>query len=525
MPHIDATTGLFLVFLISSVLLYLLGRFEIPFIVSLIIAGLILGQFGLLGENEIFREIADFGVMLMLFFVGVEFSIRTLWSYRKEVAIIGVGQIVLTFLPSFALLAYIFNDVRVSFILSSVITMSSTIAILSLVEKKSAIGIRYGRISFLVALIQDITSIIILVILSLITTRTDISSNLFLGLLVFTLYSVALYYFTKTKFADVLIVRDRYLIVFLAIVISFGSAVVAKLCGLSPFLGAFVAGMIISDSFFGRQIASEVLPIKEIFVGFFFIYIGSTIKIELLVQNILSTILVSVAVMFFKFLVMFLLLLFRKESIEHNLRASVLLSNMGEFGLLILSLSLSSKIITETTFIIFSSAIVISIVITSFMFHLMDKISNRVPILRIGKVGYSLGDFEVVIVGFGPVGKRVAEVLNTMNISNIILEMNSDTVRKHKNEFNIHFGDAKRENILRWAGIEKAKLLVITAPILNEALFISEKARAINPNIDILARVKFISEVEILKQNNILNVVCDETSALESLIKLLSQKV
>ncbi|MCX8097239.1 MAG: cation:proton antiporter, partial [Spirochaetes bacterium] len=311
----------------------------------------------------------------------------------------------------------------------------------------------------------------------------------------------------------------------LAIVISFGSAVVAKLCGLSPFLGAFVAGMIISDSFFGRQIASEVLPIKEIFVGFFFIYIGSTIKIELLVQNILSTILVSVAVMFFKFLVMFLLLLFRKESIEHNLRASVLLSNMGEFGLLILSLSLSSKIITETTFIIFSSAIVISIVITSFMFHLMDKISNRVPILRIGKVGYSLGDFEVVIVGFGPVGKRVAEVLNTMNISNIILEMNSDTVRKHKNEFNIHFGDAKRENILRWAGIEKAKLLVITAPILNEALFISEKARAINPNIDILARVKFISEVEILKQNNILNVVCDETSALESLIKLLSQKV
>lgn len=528
MISIDVSTGLFLVFLISAILLYTLGRFNIPFIVSLIIAGIILNQIGVFraSETKVFEEISDFGIMLMLFFVGVEFSLRMLWNYKIDALKIGGGQIIFSFLPIFLLVMILFKDYKLAFIIATVITMSSTAVIVSIIEKKGEIGTRYGRISFLVSLVQDIVSIVILVVLPFLFGSYVGVSNFIFGVLVFVGYMFALFYFTKTRFAELLVVRDRYLIVFLAIVISFGSGIIAKFCGLSPFLGSFLAGIVISESFFGRQIASEVLPIKEIFVGFFFIYVGALINLNLLFSNLLMILGITVGVVVFKFIVVFILLNLNKESIEHNIRASVLISNMSEFSLLILSLGIVNNVINEELFVLFSSSVVLSMVLVSLIFKSLDKLEYRFSFLKVRKrISQALGEFDVIIVGFGPVGKKLVESLKDANISHIVLEMNSETVRKYKDQFNIHFGDAKRENILRWAGISSAKLLVITAPILNESLFISEKARALNPNISVIARVKFTSEVEILKNNGVYDVICDEISAGDSLIDLVSEKI
>ncbi|MEN2998287.1 MAG: cation:proton antiporter [Brevinematia bacterium] len=526
MPQIDIVTGLFVVFLTSAILLYALGRFEIPFIVSLITAGVILGHFGVIGENQVFKEISDLGIMLMLFFVGVEFSLRTLWNYKKDALIIGLGQIFLSGIPVFVLTFALFGNHKIAFIISTVVAISSTAVIVSLIEKKGAIGTRYGRTSFLVALVQDLVTVVVLIILPFLVGGEELKVDIVWGSLVFVGYTIALYYFTKTKFAEVLVIRDRYLVVFLAVLVSFGSGVVAKFCGLSPFLGAFLGGMIISESFFGRHIASEVLPIKEIFVGFFFIYAGALIKLSSFMANFLTILWVTLTLILFKFIVMFLILIATRESMEHNFRASVLVGNLGEFGLLILSIGLSERVIDERLFVVLSSSIVFSMVISSLLFRLIDKLEYRLPILRLRKrAKRSLGEFDVIIVGFGPVGKKLSEVLRSMNISHVILEMNSETVRKYRDSFNIHFGDAKRENILRWVGTESAKLLVITPPSLDEALFISEKARTLNPNIEIIARVRFSSEMDALKDKGIRNVICDEVSVFDSITGAVLQKV
>lgn len=523
--HVDIVTGLFVVFFLSAFLLYVLGRLEIPFIVSLIVAGIILREVGIIGENEIFREISELGVMLMLFFAGVEFSSKTLWSYRREAVTIGLGQILFSSVPVFVVTFLVTGDYKLSFVISFVIAMSSTAVILSLVEKKGAIGVRYGRISFLVALVQDIVSIVVFVILPFFLGRT-LESRVFIGGLVFVLYVIALYYFTKTKFAEVLVVRDRYLIVFLAVVISFGSGVVAKLCGLSPFLGAFLAGVIISESFFGRQIASEVLPIKEIFVGFFFVYTGALIKLDLFVSSFLTILTVTAGVMVFKFLVMFLLLLLNRETLEHSIRSSVLIGNLGEFGLVILSVGLSGGVVSERLFVIFSSSVVFSMALSSILFKSFERFERFFHFLRVRKKAKrSLGEFDVIIVGFGPVGRELALALKRNEISHVILEINSETVRKYGDSFNIQFGDAKRESILRWVGIEDAKLLVVTAPVLSEVLFISEKARALNPSIGVVARVKFLSEVEVLRENGVYDVVCDEVSVSNLVIDLVMRRL
>ncbi|MGC8964533.1 MAG: cation:proton antiporter [Brevinematia bacterium] len=517
MPVIDTTTGLFLVFLISTILLYLLGRVNISFIVSLILSGIILGQFSLIYENEIFKEIADFGLIFMLFFVGVEFSLRILWNYRKEAIFLGVGQILFTFIVFFLISYLVFLDWKISFIISSVFTISSTAMIISIVEKKGVIGVRYGRISFLVALIQDIFSIIILVLLPFIVDNSGgLNTNLILGIFVFILYFYLLYRFTKTKFSEMLVVRDRYLLVFLAILISFGSAFVAKVCGLSPFLGAFLAGMIISESSFGRQVASEIFPIKEIFIGFFFIYIGALVNLKIFFENILIILGLTAGVIILKFGIMFLISLLKREPIEHSIKSSSLLSNVGEFGLLILSIALSTNILDVKIFSIFVGVIVFSIAIGPFLFSFSEYLERKFPFLRIRKINRNvLGEFDVLVVGYGPIGRKVVKILNDHNISNVILEMNYETVSKFDKLVNIHFGDAKRESILRWCGLEKAKLLVITVPIVDEVIYIAEKAKSINPDIIILARVRFESQITLLKDIGIQYVLCDETSVAE----------
>ncbi len=521
---LDIVTGIFIVFLVSSVLLYFFGKFKIPSIVSLIVTGIVLGKIGILKENYLFEEISNLGMMLLLFFIGVEFSFRILLKYRKEAIFGGLGQIFFTLLPVF-LLSLVFFDYKVAFIISVVVTMSSTAVIAGIVEYKGSLNVTYGRISFLISLVQDVIGILVLAFLPFITGSKVFDTKVLIGILVFTVYVVALFYFTKTKFSEALALRDRYLLVFLAIVLSFGSGVVSRLCGLSHLLGAFIAGIIVSETLFGRQIASEILPIKEIFVGFFFVYVGTLLDINLFISNLTTILYVTFAILVFKFVVSFLVLFFMKVSLENNIRSSVLITSIGEYGLLILSVGLADKILSDKMFVILSSSLLFSMVTIPLIFELLDNIESKFSFLRTkGIEDKKLKKFDVIVVGFGPVGKKLVDFLESSSISYVVLEMNPETVKKYEKNYNIRFGDAKKENILKWAGVESSKLIVITPPILREALFISEKAKSINPNVNIIARVKFLSEVDKLVEIGV-DVVCDEVEVSDFIIQSVVDKL
>jgi monovalent cation:H+ antiporter-2, CPA2 family len=292
MLHLDIISGVFLVFLISSILLYVFTKANISFIVALISSGVMLGQLGIMENNVIFYEMSNLGLVLLLFFIGVEFSLSTLLREKGDI-VIGVLQVVITFLLFYLFAFLIFKNHILAFLIGSTLTFSSTIVIVSVIEKFGSFGFRYARIAFVTSLIQDIFSIIVLTILPLFLEGGVNVSSLVIGIVIFVVYNLILYYFTKSKFADILATRDRYLLVFLAIVISFGSATISRFLGLSPFLGAFVAGMIIADSFFGRQIASEIFSLKEIFIGFFFIYVGALINLNVLVGKLVTNYFVS----------------------------------------------------------------------------------------------------------------------------------------------------------------------------------------------------------------------------------------
>jgi CPA2 family monovalent cation:H+ antiporter-2 len=518
MLHLDVVSGVFLVFFISSILLYVFTRANISFIVALISSGVILGKLGIIENNVVFYEMSNLGLVLLLFFIGVEFSFSTLLREKGDI-VIGVLQVVITFLLLYLFAFLIFKNHILAFLIGSTLTFSSTIVIGSVIEKSGSFGFRYARIAFVTSLIQDIFSIIVLTILPLFLEGGVNVSSLVIGIVVFVVYNLILYYFTKSKFADILAIRDRYLLVFLAIVISFGSATISRFLELSPFLGAFVAGMIIADSFFGRQIASEIFSLKEIFIGFFFIYVGALINLNVLVDKLSLILLLVLAIVLVKMLVVFLINIFSKVPVSHNLKSSILLSNVSEFGFLILSLSIGKGVINDELFSIISTSIVLSMISTPLLIELTKVIDKKVlgKLREKSKVEEEMV-VDVIIVGFGPVGQEVSRVLNDLKVSYIVLETNINTVRKFREQgVNIHFGDAKNEHILKWAGIKNAKIIVITVPDIGETTFIMEKARILNENIRVIARVRFLSEVEKLKSKGVERIICDESETAKSI--------
>jgi intracellular sulfur oxidation DsrE/DsrF family protein len=218
-------------------------------------------------------------------------------------------------------------------------------------------------------------------------------------------------------------------------------------------------------------------------------------------------------------LVVFLINIFSKVPVSHNLKSSVLLSNVGEFGFLILSLSIGKGVINDELFSIISISIVLSMISTPLLIELTKVIDKKVlgKLREKSKVEEEMV-VDVIIVGFGPVGQEVSRVLNDLKVSYIVLETNINTVRKFREQgVNINFGDAKNEHILKWARIKNAKIIVITVPDIGETTFIMEKARILNENIRVIARVRFLSEVEKLKSKGVERIICDESETAKSI--------
>ncbi len=519
MVNLDIISGVFVVFFLSSLVLYFFTKANVSFIVALISSGLILGQLGIIKDSELFLSMSDLGLVLFLFFIGVEFSLATLLREKGNI-VIGILQVVITFLLAYLVTFLVFRDHILAFLISSVVTFSSTMVIGSVIEKSASFSLRYARISLVTALVQDIFSVVVLTVLPLFFEGNVMVHNLALGVALFIVYNLLLYYFTKTRFADALAVRERYLLVFLAIVISFGSATVSRFLGLSPFLGAFVAGIIIADSFFGRQIASEVFSLKEIFVGFFFIYVGALIELNVLISKLPIILLVVLVVVLIKIFVVFLINIFSRIPISDNIKSSFLLSNVGEFGFLILSLSLTKGAISNELFSVLSSSIILSMVFTSLLMELA-KVIDRKILGKLQKKGEREEEMlvDVIIVGFGPIGQEVSRVLSELKVSYVVLETNINTVRKFREQgVNIYFGDAKNERILKWAGIKNARIIVVTVPDVSETVFIVEKAKVLNDNIKVIARAKFLSEVKEIQSRGVEKVVCDESETAKSIV-------
>ncbi len=512
-------TGILLDFLIILLLgmgvLLIFQRLKIPEIVGFFLTGIIAGPGGLglissLHEVEI---VAEVGVILLLFTIGIEFSLKNLMNIRRIVLIGGSLQVFLTIL--FVIIAgrYFGKTYTEAVFLGYLIALSSTAMVLKILQERDEILSAHGRIAVAILIFQDIMVIPMMLTAPLLSGRgIEIDGSLLLLLLKSALIIIMLIAITKWIAPFILLqitkTRSRELFLFGIIGICLGVAYLTNTLGISLALGAFIAGLVISESEYAHHAFGNVVPIRDLFASFFFISIGMLLDLGFVIQNILLIVLIAAGIMAVKAVIVGAAAFALGFRFHAQVLASLALVQIGEFSFILSKIGLDEGIINIDTYQMFIAVAIITIICTPFLISAAPKaaeIIGRFPLPSKIKKGltpiplYQLEGIEkhIIIVGFGVNGRNVAKAARASNIPYIIIEMNPITVQaeRRKGEM-INYGDATQETALTNALINKAEVIVIAIPSAAATARITELAKRLNPNIFIAARTRFVQNVQ-----------------------------
>lgn len=506
--------SLLVVFGISALIIYLLGKLKLPSIVGFLVAGTIIGPYGLglIQNTSDVETIAEIGVIFLMFTIGVEFSLSKLSSLKKEVFLFGTLQLLFT-----ALLFTLFalaktTDLKTSIFYGFVFSLSSTAIVLKLLLEKGELNTRHGKISLGILLFQDISVVPLMFLTAILSaeTKEPLSSYIVVTIKAFlTLFLVFLLSRTAVPYIlhEVVRTRARELFILVTLFICLATAYVTSRIGLSLALGAFLAGIIISESEYSSQALSDITPFKEIFSGIFFISIGMLLDTRLMKIEFFEEMLLVGFVIIVKIVAVFFVIYPFFKSLKLSLRAGFFLAHVGEFSFVLFFAGKGLGLIGDREYQTFITIAVISMILAPAMIlhgpRLIDALVKKKPFHFFEKAG-KLKEGEIVVkktnhvivVGFGLNGKNLASVLKDAKIPYVVLELNPDTVRKAKRKGEpIYFGDGTSPEILRKLGISSAKVIVVAISDPTATRRIVEIARAENPEIHIIVRTRFVSEI------------------------------
>jgi len=506
------------IFVLSVAVLFLFHRLRAPTIVGFLLTGILAGPqgFGLISASEQVAVLAEIGVVLLLFTVGMEVSLKDLLKIKKYVLVGGSLQVILTILVVFAILLRMQVPIGEALMLGFLISLSSTAIVLRIIQKKEQFDSVYGRTTLSILIFQDIAVVPMMLIVPLLpgAMQTTLQSPWLilakvLGLIALVILSAKwivpqiLYHIAKTG--------DRELFLLSIVAICLSVAWISSLAGLSLGLGAFFAGLIISESPYSHQAFGNVMPLRDAFTSFFFISIGMLLDLNYLVQNPVYIILAALAVMALKALIAG----FAVSILGLPLRISVLvglaLCQIGEFSFILSKTGFDSGIISVEVYQLFLDVAVLTMGATSILMAVSPKVADgflRLPIpdrLRNRTLPMAVARGpqwrdHLVIIGYGVNGRNVAMSARSEGIPFVIVEMDPDIVmREEKNGEPIRFGDASQEAVLQYVGIKSARVAAIAISDPAATRRITELARRMNSGLFIIVRTRYLQEMNPLK--------------------------
>jgi CPA2 family monovalent cation:H+ antiporter-2 len=512
---------LVVIFGVSALVILLLHRFKIPSIAGFLIAGVILGPHGFALVNDIHsvEVLAEIGVILLLFTIGLEFSISD-FIKAKGTIVAGALQVLGTIVVVALVVHFYGRPWNTAIFWGFLVALSSTAIVLKVLSDKAEVDSYHGRIMVGILIFQDICLVpmmFLIPVLSggkleplelLITFGKAVAVILIVFLGGRWVVPRLLYYAVKTK--------SRELFLIAVVIMCLGVALITSKFGLSLAIGAFLAGLIVSESEYAHQAISEIIPFKELFIGLFFVSVGMLMNLKFTLANIQVELLLFAIILVAKTLIIALIILMQKYPLKTAVHVGLGLAQIGEFSFVMAGVGRSSNIITSDGYQIFISASVISMLAAPFLLMAAPAtarmISKKSPEkTRTGvrtPVAKEISEMEtghkkhnhVIIIGFGLTGRTLTRVLKDVNISYVVLDLNIQTVRemRKKNE-PIHYGDATSAEILHTLNILKAKVLVIAINAPASVRRIVEVARKENPKIYIIVRTRYVMEVDALK--------------------------
>ena len=511
------TLPLILILLISSVFAVALFRtLRLPAMLAYFLVGLALGPhtFGLLPDSEANREFAEFGIVFLMFSIGLEFSLPQLYAMRKKVLGLGGGQVIITLAITMLVSKFSGLSWATAFVIGAAIAMSSTAIVSKILAERIDLNSRHGRLSIGVLLFQDIAVVPMLV---LIPALGSANSNLMdvLGLAMLKAVVMLLLLFTIGKwlinpwFNLVAGQRSRELFVMNVLMVTLLLAYATKMAGLSYALGAFIAGMLISETKFRYQVESDISPFRDILLGLFFISVGMLLNLQQIYTNMQLVLLVLFGFILIKALVVGIVVRLFKYEAGVAIRTALILAQAGEFSFVILALGAEHQLISGQALQVVLAASLLSMVIAPFLIQYNGRIARRLVgsytrnsgkiVEEIEQTGQNLEN-HVIICGYGRSGQYLGRFLREENIPYIALDIDPARVLEASAAGeNVMFGDAARRVVLTAAGCARAKALVISYADNRAAMKILHIVQETCPQLPVIVRTVDDSNMEKLR--------------------------
>ena len=517
------------IFGLSVIILFICHKLKVPVIVGFLLTGILAGPYGLglvkaIDEVEVLAEV---GVVLLLFTIGMEFSLEKLLKIKKSVLLGGSLQVLITLIVSFFIVRQFGQVIGRSIFIGFLISLSSTAIVMKLVQQRAEVDSPHGQTTLGILIFQDIIIVPMILITPMLAGTSSITIQLLLlmlgkgiGIILVVIISAkwivpkVLYHITRT--------RSQELFLLSVIVICLSITWITSSIGLSLALGAFLAGLIISESEYSHQAIGNMLPFRDVFTSFFFISIGMLLDIGFFLLHPGTIILIALTVVILKSLIATFASIFLGIPLRASILVGLALGQVGEFSFILAETGIEHKLLGGDFYQLFLAFSVLTMAATPFVINLAPRFADivlKVPWPRMLKTGFfpvpeiklkSQRD-HLVVIGYGVNGRNVASAARMVNIPYTIIEMNPVTVRSElaRGE-TIYYGDASQEAVLQHVNIKHAKVAVVAINDPPATRRITETIRRLNPKVHLIVRTRYLEEMKLLHELGADDVIPEE---------------
>lgn len=506
----------------SIPVIYLFNKIKLPSIIGFLITGIIIGPSGLklIDDTAGIQFMAQIGVAFLLFTIGIEIQLSRFLKDLSEILLTGGLQILCTFIMGMFIGISMQLSVSQSVFIGFVLTHSSSALILKLLNDRSDEDSPQGKISIGVILSQDLMVVPMMLLIPFLAGGSGpdalmIIWRLVKSILIIIVILVAARYVIPIVLESLVNMRMRDVLVIISVVIAMGIAWITESLGLSMAIGAFLAGLALSDTDFTHQIISDINPFRDVFLSVFFVSLGMILNIDFLRANTGYILLMSCGIIVIKAAIVFGLVSLLKYPLRTAVLSGVMLAQIGEFSFVLASHGLQQNVISGFAYQGFIGASVLTFIATPLLVSLTYYLlARRSVVENIPSDGHNKMhlDNHVIICGMGLNGKNLVKVLKNTGIKYVVVDLNYRNIKeaKAKGDNNVIWGDASNAEILKSAGIDSARVIVIAISDRFLTKRCVDVAKNIKPDLHVIVRTKYVADIDELIKLGADNIIPEE---------------
>ena len=527
--EIPLLNDILVIFGLAIAVLFICHRLRVPAVVGFLLTGIFVGPygFGLVKAVNDVEILAEIGIVLLLFTIGIEFSFEKLLQIRKSVLMGGSLQVLLTFLATLFIARRFGQAFGEAVFIGFLVALSSTAIVLKLIQERAEVDSPHGRTTLGILIFQDIIVVPMILLAPLLAGATGNLGESVLVLLakgigIILLVMVSTKWIVPQVLYQIARTRNQEIFLLSVVVICLGVAWLTSIAGLSLALGAFLAGLIISESEYSHQALGSILPFRDVFTSFFFVSIGMLLDVGFLFQKPGTIALIALGVLVLKSIIACFSTVLLGFPFRTSILVGLALSQVGEFSFILSRTGVEHGLLAGNVYQMFLAVSVLSMAAAPFIITLAPRAADiilRLPLpKRLISGIYPVPEIKVkskkdhlIIIGFGVNGRNVARAARLSGIPYAVIEMNPETVRNEQAQGEpIYYGDSTQEVVLQQANIKDARIVVTAINDPASTRRITEVIRRLNPRIHLIVRSRYLQEMRPLYELGANEVIPEE---------------